>query len=33
VFAGEAEVSKQLGGVLPINALGDLMPEYWYFKS
>ncbi len=33
VLAGEAEVSKQLGGVLPINALGDLMPEYWYFKS
>lgn len=33
VLSGEAEVSKRLGGVVPINALGDLMPEYWYFKS
>jgi peptide/nickel transport system substrate-binding protein len=25
------EISKSLGGVLPINALANLDPEYWYF--
>jgi peptide/nickel transport system substrate-binding protein len=24
------EVAKSIGGVLPINALGNLNPEYWY---
>jgi len=25
------EIAKNLGGVLPINALANLDPEYWYF--
>ena len=29
---GEAEISHNIGGVLPINALQNLTPEYWYFK-
>jgi peptide/nickel transport system substrate-binding protein len=28
---GETEVAKDLGGVLPINALANLNPEDWYF--
>ncbi len=27
------EISDQLGGVTPVNALLNLTPEYWYFKS
>jgi len=27
------EVSDSLGGVTPVNALLNLTPEYWYFKS
>ncbi len=27
------EVSNQIGGVMPFNALLNLTPEYWYFKS
>jgi peptide/nickel transport system substrate-binding protein len=30
---GEAEISKKLGGVTPINALDNLDPEYWYLNS
>ena len=30
---GETEISKNLGGVQPINALANLNPEYWYLKS
>jgi peptide/nickel transport system substrate-binding protein len=28
-----AEISDKVGGVTPINALLNLDPEYWYFKS
>ena len=28
---GELEVTKDLGGVTPVNALDNLNPEYWYF--
>ena len=28
-----AEVSDNVGGVTPINALLNLTPEYWYFKT
>ena len=31
--ATAVEISNRIGGVLPINALLDLTPEYWYFKS
>jgi peptide/nickel transport system substrate-binding protein len=27
------EISKDLGGVSPINTLGSLTPEYWYWKT
>jgi len=30
---GETEIASNVGGVLPINALANLTPEYWYFKS
>ena len=33
LLAGEAEISNKIGGVLPINALDNLTPEYWYFKA
>jgi peptide/nickel transport system substrate-binding protein len=29
----EVEIAKNLGGVLPINALANLTPEYWYYTS
>jgi peptide/nickel transport system substrate-binding protein len=29
----EPEIVKDLGGVLPINALSNLDPEYWYFTG
>jgi peptide/nickel transport system substrate-binding protein len=29
----EIEVADSLKGVTPVNALGDLMPEYWYFTK
>ena len=29
--SGAEEIAKNLGGVLPINALETLNPEYWYF--
>ncbi|MGP0005336.1 MAG: ABC transporter substrate-binding protein, partial [Acidimicrobiales bacterium] len=31
--ATAVEVSNRIGGVLPVNALDNLNPEYWYFKS
>jgi peptide/nickel transport system substrate-binding protein len=33
LLAGEVEISNKIGGVLPINALANLTPEYWYFKA
>ncbi len=27
------EVSNDLGGVAPLNSLGTLTPEYWYFRT
>ena len=27
------EISKNLGGVAPVNSLGTLTPEYWYWKT
>jgi len=27
------EVAKDLGGASPINTLGTLTPEYWYWKT
>jgi peptide/nickel transport system substrate-binding protein len=29
----EVEIAESLAGVTPINALGNLEPEYWYFTS
>jgi peptide/nickel transport system substrate-binding protein len=31
--ANEWEVAKNLGGFLPVNALDNLDPEYWYFTK
>ncbi len=33
LLAGEVEISNKIGGVLPVNALDNLTPEYWYFKA
>jgi peptide/nickel transport system substrate-binding protein len=30
---GEVEIAKNLEGVLPVNALDNLTPEYWYLKT
>jgi peptide/nickel transport system substrate-binding protein len=29
----EPEIAKNLGGVLPLNSLDNLTPEYWYYTS
>lgn len=31
--AGEVEISNRIHGVLPVNALENLTPEYWYYTS
>jgi peptide/nickel transport system substrate-binding protein len=31
--SAEPEISTKIGGVLPINALDNLNPEYWYIKG
>lgn len=33
LLSGEVEIPSRLGGVLPVNALLNLTPEYWYLKS